>query len=141
MKLLPISTRHTVFLVIMSSVVGFMLKDLSCSLFDAEFGKIRYGVRYAQNVIVSHSSILLRQCLTKCLMHPICLSVNYNRKAQLCELLDVNLHCGGGGWQGHLETNSSWNHFDTKNKDAVKILYFYFSLYYIFLLSDYWSAR
>ena len=136
MKLLPILTRHTVLLIILISlVVGFMLKDSSCSLFDAEFGKIRYGVRYTQNTIVSLSSILLRQCLTKCLMHPICLSVNYNRKDQLCELLDVNLHCGGGGWQGYLETNSSWNHFDTTNKDTVKILYLYLLFYYIFLLS------
>ena len=109
-----------------------MLKDLSCSLFDAEFGKIRY----AQNMIVSLLSILLRQCLTKkCLMHPICLSFNCNRKDQLCELLDVNLHCGGGGWQGYLETNSSWNHFDYKVVE--KIFHFYFSFYCIFLLSVY----
>ena len=102
----PTMQQHAVIILFVSSVCGYMLKDLSCSLVDAEFGNIRYGSRLLQGVLSTLSLIGLRQCLTKCLTHPTCKSVNYNRKNQLCDLLGVNLHCGGGGWQGFLIANS-----------------------------------
>ena len=104
-----------------ATVIGLMLKTLSCSLYDAEFSKITYNKKLAVEVVTSLTSIDLRRCVTRCTTHPTCRSVNYNRQQQMCEFLAVSLNWrdGGSAHRSNLTEASGWNHIDTRNRNTV----------------------
>ena len=99
-----------------------MLKNLNCSLYDAEFSSITYNKRLALDVVTSRTNINLRSCLTGCTTHPTCKSVNYNRPQKICEMLGVSLNWEEGidVHRNNLTEAINWNHFDTRNRNTVK---------------------
>ena len=113
--------------ILTSSLINFtvnlMLKNLTCSLYDAEFSRITYNKRLALDVVTSLTSVDPRRCVTRCTTHPTCKSVNYNRPQQICEMLAVSLNWAGG--EGAYRTNLTeaigWNHVDTRNRKRVKL--------------------
>ena len=89
-----------------------ILKLPEYNKYDAEFSKITYHQRLVGEILEFLEFILLRKCLTKCMFHPSCQSVNFMRHNETCELL-------GNSAQGNFTGNAlfvpanGWHHFET----------------------------
>ena len=73
---------------------------------------LNFHQRLVGNILELLEFISLRKCLTKCMFHPSCQSVNFMRHNETCELL-------GNSAQKNLTGNAvfvsadGWNHFET----------------------------
>ncbi|XP_066918596.1 uncharacterized protein [Clytia hemisphaerica] len=90
-----------------------MLKLNECGNYDGIFSKIKYDQRLIGDILNVIGAITLRGCLTKCLYHPICLSVNYRRANSTCELLGVAIQVYNPTKNDTLISDAGWNHFET----------------------------
>ena len=109
----------TLFLTIFQASSSMILREKQCNLYDAEFSKIFHHRRLVGNILELIDLLTLRDCLTKCLHHPNCHSVNYMRRDQKCELMD-------DAFQLNITRTVSfaiadeWNHFETNyNRKTV----------------------
>uniref|UniRef100_A0A7M5V561 Apple domain-containing protein n=1 Tax=Clytia hemisphaerica TaxID=252671 RepID=A0A7M5V561_9CNID len=113
-KIMRLDTQYTLFftILIICITVGYshVLQLKQCRNFDAEFSKITYGQRLLGDIFKTLDSISLRRCLTKCLYYMGCLSVNYMRTNQICEILGNSLQRNSSA---ALSSNETWNHFET----------------------------
>jgi len=107
----------------LQAVFALMLKQKECSIYDAEFSEITYNSKATSNAnssIAPLYGLQLPQCLSKCLLHPKCLSVNYLRSNLTCEFV-METKCAS---TFSMTLANGWNHFDTKQKNAVSLNYY-----------------
>ena len=93
--------------------VSHMLKLSECSNYDGKFSKIKYDQRLVGDILAFIGAISLRECLTKCLYDPICLTVNYRRENSTCELLGVAVQVYDPTKNGTLVSAPRWHHYET----------------------------
>uniref|UniRef100_A0A7M5TYV2 Apple domain-containing protein n=1 Tax=Clytia hemisphaerica TaxID=252671 RepID=A0A7M5TYV2_9CNID len=92
--------------------LSHILRLPECNNYDAKFSKISYHQRLIGNILKTLDFISLRKCLTKCMWHLRCQSVNFKRQNETCELL-------GNSLQSNLTGNvlsvpqTGWIHFET----------------------------
>ena len=138
---MKINTQNTLFFtifIIFCISIGFshVLQLKQCHDYDAEFSQITYGRRLLGDIFTTLDSISLRGCLSKCLYHLGCLSVNYMRANQICEILGNTVQQNSSLYAVLASNESDWNHFETNyNRKAVRIFShsFHFLLFYISL--------
>uniref|UniRef100_A0A7M5WR55 Apple domain-containing protein n=2 Tax=Clytia hemisphaerica TaxID=252671 RepID=A0A7M5WR55_9CNID len=94
------------------SAFSTILREAQCNIYDAEFSKIKYNQRLIGNILDFIESVSLRRCLTNCLHHPNCQSVNYMRPGKLCQILDDAFQLNVTGTV-RFERADDWNHFET----------------------------
>ena len=112
---------HLIFTVCVSVTFSHVLQLSQCRSYDAEFSKITYGQRLIGDIFQTLSSLSLRECLTKCLYHLGCLSVNYNRDDSTCEILQNTIQRNTPDRVNISMDESGWNHFETNyNSELVK---------------------
>ena len=96
-----------------SVTFSHVLQLKQCHNYDAEFSKITYGQRLLGEILSTLSSLSLRGCLTKCMYHMGCLSVNYMRDNSICEILGNTIHRNVPDHVSISSNESGWNHFET----------------------------
>ena len=102
-----------VFIILVISLVKPEILRLSqCNVYDAEFSRIKHNNRLVGNKIVLLVSITLRKCLTQCMYHSLCQSVNYMRLDEKCELLGDSAQLNATGLV-NFELATGWNHLET----------------------------
>ena len=104
--------RFFVFYLLLNISYTHILKLPQCNKYDAIFSKITLNRRLIGGEITHIVTISLRKCLTKCMFHITCLSVNYMRQAEECQLLAITAQrneTGNALWA----TANGWNHFET----------------------------
>jgi len=108
---------ETLFIILLylQTVFSNILRVRECSLYDAEFGNIRYNVRLSKIILLELNNTSLLQCETQCTLHPQCLSVNYLKKDSFCELVDSEV-CE---ISHNLVDTPGWRHYGTLDKRAV----------------------
>lgn len=125
MKLaLKIAFCFTIFCLSFTFSHVFQLKQ--CNNFDAEFSKVTYGQRLLGEILLTLSSLSLRGCLTECMYHLGCLSVNYMREDSTCEILGNTIQRNIEEHVTVLTNQTGWNHFET-NYDRKAVSYQYHS--------------
>ena len=108
-----------------SVTLPHVLQLHQCHNFDAEFSKITYGQRLLGDIFQNLTSLSLRECLTKCLYHLGCLSVNYNRYNSTCEILRNTIQRNTPDRVILSSDDSRWNHFETNyDRKAVRFGFF-----------------
>ena len=117
----------SIFLVCVSVTFSHVLQLSQCRNYDAEFSKITYGQRLIGDIFQTLSSLSLRECLTKCLYHLGCLSVNYNRDDSTCEILQNTIQRNTPDRVNISMDESGWNHFET-NYDRKEVKCFHLVL-------------
>ena len=97
-----------------------MLKKTNCSLYDAEFSMIHQNMRFlAGQIEPILYQINLRECLTKCVVHATCLSVNYFKSNETW-ILNIGFHRLSSMILNQVfGVASGWVHYNTKEKKAV----------------------
>uniref|UniRef100_A0A7M5XLV4 Apple domain-containing protein n=1 Tax=Clytia hemisphaerica TaxID=252671 RepID=A0A7M5XLV4_9CNID len=98
--------------VILIFVKANILKLPECGKYDAEFSKITYHQRLLGDILKTLDFISLRKCLTKCMLHPTCQSVNFMRQNETCELLGNSARRNSSG-NSLFSPAKGWNHFET----------------------------
>ena len=109
------------------TTAGYILKNLTCGLYDAEFSVILYNKRLTLTVVKTLNTVDTRRCVTGCTTHSTCRSVNYHRQNQVNEMLNATINCGvnnTGALRSDLIEENGWNHFDTRMKAEVFYLIF-----------------
>uniref|UniRef100_A0A7M5UJ30 Apple domain-containing protein n=1 Tax=Clytia hemisphaerica TaxID=252671 RepID=A0A7M5UJ30_9CNID len=96
-----------------SGCVTHMLKLSECNNYDGKFSKIKYNHRLIGDMLVVIETISLRGCLTKCLYHSVCLTVNYRRDNSTCELLGVAIQVFNPVKNTTLLLAPGWHHYET----------------------------
>ena len=100
---------------ILSVSLCHILRLPECNKYDAIFSKIKYDVRLVGDILeeLSSSAITLRKCLTKCMLHSTCLSINFMRENSTCELLGVAAQKPNAIKNPSYVQAPGWKHFET----------------------------
>ena len=115
-----------------------MLKFEECNLFDAEFSKVKRGyILPLWYKVPQLKDVSLLKCLSACMYHPKCFSVNYSPSRMLCHLLETATYmCGGGIFY----PTPDWDHYETKDKKAVS--FFLLKLFFhSFVPLSFWKCH
>lgn len=114
-----LSTRAFVFSSFMFFFVQrgslFMLKSPQCAKYDAEFSVVYPNSRIPFGINETIHASNLEECLTKCLFHPVCRSVNFYGINGTCVVIDHNYLIP----KQILQEDDGWNYYATKQLDFV----------------------
>ncbi|XP_066923681.1 uncharacterized protein [Clytia hemisphaerica] len=89
-----------------------ILRLRQCNKYDAEFSKIKYNHRLVGATITELGLLSLRKCLTRCMYHTTCHSVNYMRSNERCELVGDSAEQNSTRMTT-FEQRQGWNHIET----------------------------
>ncbi|XP_066934385.1 uncharacterized protein [Clytia hemisphaerica] len=108
--------QHLYYFTLVKFAISTMLKVNQCGIYDAEFSQIKYDHRLTGDLTDTLFLVSLRQCLTKCMLHTTCKSVNYIRQNETCEL-SSSLSYKTCDLPGVVyQPAKGWNHFQTDIK-------------------------
>ena len=106
-----------IFFIFLFALVGFCLSHIlklpECQNYNAVFSKVKHDYRLLGEILASIGGILLPQCLSRCMIHPNCISVNYRRDNSHCELLGVAAQLFDRLRNSSFVTSPGWLHLET----------------------------
>ena len=136
---------YYLWLIVLVKLVGSEILRLNkCSKFDAHFSVYKKDKKLVGGLILARlESHTWNDCVSGCIRHDDCKSINYNMDPRICELLDVETGNEGARFESHHD----WMHVETpKNRTKVCVftstwVIFLFQLIfrYIFTNSELWN--